>query len=58
MFIYILKVLTFFVLSTVFVRAELPPIYISNNSFNEKLYSTNIETVNFSRKKKCEFFCI
>jgi len=56
MFIYILKVLTFFVLSTVFVRAELPPIYISNNSFNEKLYSTNIETVNFSRKKNASFF--
>ena len=56
MFIYILKVLTFFVLSTVFVRAELPPIYISNNSFNEKLYSTNIETVNFSRKKNVSFF--
>ena len=56
MFIYILKVLIFFVLSTVFVKAELPPIYISNNSFNEKLYSTNIETVNFSRKKNASFF--
>ena len=56
MFIYVLKILTFFILSTVFVRAELPPIYISNNSFNEKLYSTNIETVNFSRKKNVSFF--
>ena len=56
MFIYVLKILTFFILSTVFVKAELPPIYISNNSFNAQLYSTNIETINFSRKKNMSFF--